>query len=64
MYFTNQDKWMELRSGNVKKNSKVFREEVFKKTNSNDMWLRHWSERGRNMGKYAGNIGERKFGVS
>ncbi len=42
----------------LKKNSKVFREEVFKKNNFK------LSERGRNMGKYAGNIGERKFGVS
>ncbi len=43
VYFTNQDKWMELRSGNAKMFYKVFREGVFKKTNSNDMWLRHFN---------------------
>lgn len=43
VYFTNQDKWMELRSGNVKMFYKVFREEVFTKPNSNDMWLRHFN---------------------
>lgn len=30
VYLTNQDNWMELRSGNVKMFSKAFREEVFK----------------------------------
>lgn len=43
VYFVNQNKRIGFNLGNVKMFYQVLREEIFKKPNSNDMWLRHFN---------------------